>query len=164
MLKIKTALALIALLIIATFPAPAIAQKKQAKIDRATEISELRAEVANLKSTIEVMAEVQRAANIWDDIDSGLYPYIGKRVYYNLRDEDVPSGIIEPNVFGIPDRKRPAFITYDLLRSGLKRNVADIIVFLRPSDGGNGVIVLSQVKRGRSPGQWDTAQPEDRAN
>jgi hypothetical protein len=93
------------------------------------------------------------------DLDSGIAPLHGKRVFYQLTDEE--GGTAEPD-----GRKTSAIITFNYrgLRDDQGRLVSALII-LRPGFRG-GLLIKDEVPgdSSRSPGTWDTIQPGDQRN
>ncbi len=92
-------------------------------------------------------------------LDSGIAPLHGKRVFYQLTDEE--GGTDEPD-----GRKTPAIITFNYRgkRDGNGVLVSALFI-LRPGFRG-GPFVKDEVPgdSSRSPGTWDTIHPGDLRN
>lgn len=91
------------------------------------------------------------------DLDSGIAPLTGKRVFYQLT--DVEGGTDEPD-----GRKSPAVIVKNLRgkRDAEGRLVSRLLVF--PCDGEQPFSVEAPSDSSRTPGTWDNHQPGDKRN
>lgn len=113
--------------------------------------------------TSEALAQKQRAVGAGAiDIDSTVAPLTGKRVTYQLTDEE---GGLLLDALG-QGRKVPALITYNYRT---RRNADGMLVspltIFRPAVAG-GLLLKDEVPgdSARSPGTWDTYQPGDLRN